>query len=384
MQPARHRHFEVGIQHGPIVLLACSECRRQMSFPHGDKATRSQTPGILERQVFRATYAGLPPRSLIQVNLTRAGDSLARHASAGCNRMDQSESNDLRTARARPRTWLLGLLFAVPGKRGVAVKDADGEGKLHGVRAFFLRMEPFMARVEPACAATSEPGEPELMCFSAAASFGAAAVLLPAGAASMYRAQKLDRRYLAFCTLPLLFGIQQFSEGAIWIAGDLGYSNWVDDLSMIYMFFAWLAWPVWIPVSIYFLEPSNRRPIYLMFSILGGMLGATQYFPYLAHDGWLTTTFLPRAISYGGKELLDFVIGREATYVTYLALVIAPLLISSEKTARVFGVLVAAVVAVTYVFFSYAYISVFCFGGAVMSLYLVAAIFGKGTARAAA
>jgi hypothetical protein len=218
------------------------------------------------------------------------------------------------------------------------------------------------------------------MCFSAAASFGAAAVLLPAGAASMSRARKVDRRYLAFCTLPLLFGLQQFSEGAIWIAGDRGYSDWVDYLSLTYMFFSWLAWPIWIPFSVYFLEPSNRRPIYLVLSILGGMLGATQYFPYFAHDGWLTTTFLPRAISYGGKELLDFVIGREATYAAYLFLVIAPLVLSSEKTAKVFGLLLTAVVAVTYVFFSYAYISVFCFGGAVMSLYIVVSIFSRAVA----
>jgi hypothetical protein len=119
-------------------------------------------------------------------------------------------------------------------------------------------------------------------------------------------------------------------------------------------------------------------------SVFGGMLGASQYFPYLAHDGWLTTTFLPSAISYSGIELLDLVIGRVPTYAMYLFLVIVPLLLSSDKIARVFGLLVGAVVAVTYVFFSYAYISVFCFGGAAMSLYLVVAIFRKGTARAIA
>lgn len=200
----------------------------------------------------------------------------------------------------------------------------------------------------------------------------------------MYRARKIDRRYLAICTLPFLFGIQQLIEGINWIAGGRGYSGLVDQLSLAYMFFSWLAWPVWVPFSIYFLEPNRRRPIYLVFSIFGGMLGAIQYFPYLAHDGWLTTTFLPSAISYGGKELLDFVIGRPATYAIYLFLVIGSLLLSSDKVARVFGLLVAAVVVVTYSFFSYAYISVFCLGGAVMSLYLVIAIFRKGTAPAVA
>ena len=36
------------------------------------------------------------------------------------------------------------------------------------------------------------------------------------------------------------------------------------------------------------------------------------------------------------------------------------------------GLLVAGVLVITYAFFSYAYISVFCFGGAVISLYLLA------------
>ncbi|HMY59360.1 MAG TPA: hypothetical protein PK472_13945 [Pseudomonadota bacterium] len=222
------------------------------------------------------------------------------------------------------------------------------------------------------------------MCFSAVSSFGAAAVLLPAGAVSMYRAREVDRKYLAICTLPFLFGLQQLIEGINWIAGGRGHAGLVDQLSLAYMFFSWLAWPVWVPFSVYFLEPNHRRPIYVVFSIFGGMLGASQYFPYLAHDDWLTTTFLPSAISYGGKELLDLVIGRVPTYTIYLFLVLAPLLMSSDKSARVFGLLVAAVATVTYFFFSYAYVSVFCFGGAVMSLYLVVFIFKKETSRTAA
>tara|TARA_R110000868_G_scaffold216568_3_gene466705 strand:+ start:529 stop:843 length:315 start_codon:yes stop_codon:yes gene_type:complete len=44
---------------------------------------------------------------------------------------------------------------------------------------------------------------------------------------------------------------------------------------------------------------------------------------------------------------------------------------------KVFGVLVSLVLAVTYFLFSYAYISVFCFGGALMSIYLVWMVFGR-------
>ena len=219
------------------------------------------------------------------------------------------------------------------------------------------------------------------MCFSATASFTAAGVLLPAGIVSVRSAARTEPRYIAICALPLLFGLQQFAEGVVWLAGMEGDMARVSQASLAYMFFSWLAWPVWVPVSAYFLEPDRRRPWFLVLAVLGGMLGAIQYVPYFLHREWLSTTFLPNAIRYNATELLDFVVGRDATYALYLFVVIAPLLLSSNRDARIFGVLVAAVLVVTYLFFAFAYISVFCVGGAVMSLYLVAAILRKRRRR---
>lgn len=220
------------------------------------------------------------------------------------------------------------------------------------------------------------------MCFSAEASFAAAALLVPAGALSIAHAYRTDRRYLAVAALPLLFGFQQALEGAVWTAR--GSALLVERFSLSYMFFSWLAWPVWVPFSAYFLESERRKPLYLVLAIVGGMLGAMQYFPYFAHDGWLTTRFLPNVIIYQGKELFDNIIGRHTTYTIYVSVVIGSLLLSSEANIRIFGLLVAAVLTVTYLFFAYAYISVFCFGGAVVSLYLVWAIFGGGRGVTAA
>jgi hypothetical protein len=108
---------------------------------------------------------------------------------------------------------------------------------------------------------------------------------------------------------------------------------------------------------------------------MGGMLGAMQYFPYFAHEGWLVTKFLPHAISYQGTVLFDFLMRRELTNALYLFVIIAPLLTSSDRRAQIFGILISAVATVKYLFFQFAYISVFCFGGALMSLYIVYAVF---------
>ncbi|PPC81211.1 MAG: hypothetical protein CTY39_10600, partial [Hyphomicrobium sp.] len=67
----------------------------------------------------------------------------------------------------------------------------------------------------------------------------------------------------------------------------------------------------------------------------------------------------------------DYIVRREFTYAIYLFVIIVPLLSSSDRHAQLFGVLIAIVVAITYLFFKFAYISVFCFGGALMSLYVV-------------
>jgi hypothetical protein len=209
------------------------------------------------------------------------------------------------------------------------------------------------------------------VCFSATASFTAAAVLLPSGGLSLYRAWRGDRRYLALCALPLLFGVQQLFDGLVWRAGDVGDATAVTRFSLAYMFFSWLAWPIWVPVATYFVEPARRRAWYLLFAVVGGVLGGVQYIPYFAHRDWLVTRFLPHAISYGGTQMLDFVIDREATYAIYLGVIIVPLLLSTQKDVRIFGVLVAFVAVVTMAFFQFAYVSVFCFGGAIMSLYLV-------------
>ncbi len=214
------------------------------------------------------------------------------------------------------------------------------------------------------------------MCFSAEVSFAAAAILLPAGVAAILRAYRTDRRYVPIAALPLLFGVQQALEGAVWTSN--GNPGLVERFSLAYMFFSWLAWPVWTPFSVYFLEPARRRPLFVILAILGGIFGGAQYFPYFAHDNWLVTKFLGQAISYEGNELFDYIIGRPATYILYVSVVIGSLLLSSHSNIRIFGLLVFTVLVITYIFFAYAYISVFCFGGGLMSLYLVWVIFGGG------
>ena len=196
------------------------------------------------------------------------------------------------------------------------------------------------------------------------------------------RAYQNDHQYLTIAALPAFFGVQQLFEGLVWIAAIRELASGIQAFSLAYMFFTWLAWPVWVPFATYYLEPCRRRHLYLVFAIFGGMLGAMQFIPYFAHEGWLVVKVLDYTISYEGTVLFYFIMRRDLTYIVYLFVILVPLLTSSRRSLNIFGLLILIVVAVTYVFFSYAYISVFCFGGAIMSLYLVYMVF-RETGRTA-
>ena len=93
------------------------------------------------------------------------------------------------------------------------------------------------------------------MCFSAEVSFMAAAALLPAGGLALRRALRTRRSYAPLAALPLLFGLQQLAEGLVWVSGESDDRRWVEIFSIGYMFFSWLAWPVWVPFA-----PAHSEP----------------------------------------------------------------------------------------------------------------------------
>src|SRR5262245_6539835 len=95
------------------------------------------------------------------------------------------------------------------------------------------------------------------MCFSAEASFGVSAVLLPVGAYCVTRAIRLDRRFLLLGLTPIAFGVQQAAEGFVWLGLDHGHSHLVSPAAVVFLFFALAFWPFWIPFSL--LLPESRR-----------------------------------------------------------------------------------------------------------------------------
>jgi hypothetical protein len=96
------------------------------------------------------------------------------------------------------------------------------------------------------------------MCFSATASFGASAVLGTVGIIAIVKA-KTNRQRL-FATIPLIFAVQQFTEGLLWLSlKDPAIAEWQSLITYIYLVFAMAVWPLWVPLTIWLLEKDAKR-----------------------------------------------------------------------------------------------------------------------------
>lgn len=96
------------------------------------------------------------------------------------------------------------------------------------------------------------------MCFSATASFGAAVILGAVGVMTVRKTR--TKPQLFFASIPLIFAVQQCTEGLLWLSFDHAVlAPWQDLITYIYLVFAMAVWPFWIPFSIWMVEKDYRR-----------------------------------------------------------------------------------------------------------------------------
>lgn len=213
------------------------------------------------------------------------------------------------------------------------------------------------------------------MCFSAEASVGVAVALLPAGAYCVAAAWRKDRRYLPLAAVPVLFGLQQLCEARVWAGLDLGDPDLARVPSLGFLFFAFVFWPVWVPLAVAAVEPRGRKRWALV--ALGGVgaaVGAAYYLPIAAADGrGLNPAVVGHSIRYDFSAVPAA--AGWAWLAGYLGTVCGPLLVSEERRLRPLGTAVAVSAVASYALFAYAFASVWCFLAAVLSVYLAYVFF---------
>ncbi|HEY4478066.1 MAG TPA: DUF6629 family protein [Candidatus Paceibacterota bacterium] len=162
------------------------------------------------------------------------------------------------------------------------------------------------------------------MCFSAGASFVAGGSLAVIGGASLKVAKKEEKILAIF---PLIFGIQQLLEGIQWLYLKQGNVCQVSGYG--FLFFAYAFWPLYVPLAIYIFDKAKRK--ILIYPLIIGAL-VSGFFITLFFTNTLTITQEWRSIAYNlHAPIKAYVI------VAYLLAVFIPLLTSSNKFLRWFG-----------------------------------------------
>jgi len=105
------------------------------------------------------------------------------------------------------------------------------------------------------------------MCFSAGASFSASVVLGVIGVIAIKKVTLPSQ--LAFACIPFLFSFQQFTEGVLWLSLSNKELSFLQPISTyLFLIFAQIVWPIWVPLAIMFLEKEEKRKK-ILYIILG-------------------------------------------------------------------------------------------------------------------
>lgn len=197
------------------------------------------------------------------------------------------------------------------------------------------------------------------MCFSATASFASSIVLLGIGFLTL-KAPRLSGELL-FAAIPLLFAIQQFSEGMLWLTFLYNSPLLNVVMTYLYSFFSHVLWPIYLPLSVLLIEPPGRRRLVLaVFVAIGYVVGV--YLLFSITEFGITSRLTDQHIEYVAPHFFGI-----ATMSAYLlATAIAPML-STHLTGKLFGILAFLSFASAYYFYTTWFISVWCLFAALLS-----------------
>lgn len=197
------------------------------------------------------------------------------------------------------------------------------------------------------------------MCFSATASFAAGGFLLGLGSLTLRWARTPRER--PFAAIPLLFAIQQFIEGVIWLtfSRDAALLNTV--MTHAYSFFSHVLWPVYVPLAVLLIEPPGRRRQALWAFVVAGLL-VGSYLLYVLVMYPVVSRPTDQHVEYVSPHFFAAV-----AITLYLMSTSVSLVLSTHRVVKLFGALALLGFAAAYYFYAVWFISVWCLFAAMMS-----------------
>jgi hypothetical protein len=201
------------------------------------------------------------------------------------------------------------------------------------------------------------------MCFSAQISFVAAALLTGVAALTLRTVQKKEQVPLA--TIPLIFAVQQFAEGILWVLlPNNSYPPIIDAAKYIFLSIAFIVWPTFIPFSLLAIEKDMLRRYALAFLSVIGIAWSFTSTCYLVTYG-ATVQIESCHIYYHliGTLKEDYI-----QIALYCLTTIISFFTSSTRAIQILGGIIAlSFIAASMLYYTY-FISVWCFFAAIISL----------------
>lgn len=208
------------------------------------------------------------------------------------------------------------------------------------------------------------------MCFSPVASFVASGGLALIGTATLKETK--SKREFPLASFPMLFAIQQFAEGWIWLS--FAHPDRLKILTYIFASFSHVLWPFYVPLAVYLVEPDRyRKRVIAVFLLLGILVSAyVLYFiiqwPIEARITQNSISFFTeRAGSQPSIQYLYFGDYPAYTFFAYLVAVTMAPFFSSYRIIKIFGGAIFFSAYLAYSSYEHSFFSVWCFFAAMIS-----------------
>ena len=141
------------------------------------------------------------------------------------------------------------------------------------------------------------------MCFSATASFAAGTALSATGVVTT--AKTKTKKELPFAMVPLLFGIQQLTEGFVWLSLSWHAAALNFITTYIFSLFAFVVWPVYVPFAVGLMETVawRKKAIYVC-QAAGILVGGYLLFSHTLSP--VTSEIIGRHVVYNNSHFYQW------------------------------------------------------------------------------
>jgi hypothetical protein len=209
------------------------------------------------------------------------------------------------------------------------------------------------------------------MCFSANASLGAGLALSVIGVLSIKKVQRPS--LLLFASIPFIFGVQQIAEGVLWLTlPHPEYINTQRVATFVFLFFAQLLWPLWVPIAILMAEKKETRKNIQKVLVGLGLL-MSFYLAYCLLTFNVEAKIIGKHITYFQNYPVSL---QPYSMVLYLIVTITPTFFSHVKHMWLLGICILISYIITMIFYQHYVVSVWCFFSSIISLSIYAIIRG--------